>query len=199
MILRFLNVQGIAGIAVGLALAVLLVVQKGETRHWRKQSSQFEQLYHSEQSAFAGTVANYRAAAEGARAADLANLARVAAQQDSINERTAYDFQARLAAARAAAQRLRVDSTAATDPSARANAPMPGLSAAASRPPQAPGEDRLSAPDALTATEQAIQLDELIKWVRRQAAVPTNGGPDAQQAAVDIDAGRAASGQPANR
>ena len=26
----------------------------------------------------------------------------------------------------------------------------------------------------MTATEQAIQLDELIKWVRRQAAVDAN-------------------------
>lgn len=56
MILRFLNGQGIAGLAASLALAVLLLVQKGDTRHWRKQSSQFEQLYRAEQTAFAGTV-----------------------------------------------------------------------------------------------------------------------------------------------
>ena len=56
-------------------LAVLLVIQKGETRHWKKQSAQFEQLYRGEQAAFAGTVANYRAAAETARAADSANAA----------------------------------------------------------------------------------------------------------------------------
>ena len=37
MFLRMLNVQGIAGIAVSLALALLLVIQKGETRHWRKE------------------------------------------------------------------------------------------------------------------------------------------------------------------
>ena len=40
MFLRLLNVQGIAGIAVSLALAMLLVIQKGETRHWRKASDQ---------------------------------------------------------------------------------------------------------------------------------------------------------------
>ena len=32
-------------------------------------------------------------------------------------------------------------------------------------------QDRLPDADALTATEQAIQLDELIKWVEAQAAV----------------------------
>ena len=39
MILRFLNWQGIAGIAASIALATLLVVQKIETGHWRKQSA----------------------------------------------------------------------------------------------------------------------------------------------------------------
>jgi hypothetical protein len=32
----------------------------------------------------------------------------------------------------------------------------------------------LSEADALTATEQAIQLDELITWVKAQAAVDPN-------------------------
>ena len=46
MILRLLNWPGHRRHRrFGLALAVLLVVQKGETRHWRKQSAQFEQLY----------------------------------------------------------------------------------------------------------------------------------------------------------
>ena len=99
ILLRFFNVQGIAGIAVGLALAVLLVIQKGETRHWKKESGRFEQLYAQEQAALAGTVANYRAAADAARAADRANLARVAAEQRAINERTSNDYEARLAAA----------------------------------------------------------------------------------------------------
>jgi hypothetical protein len=92
MIWRLLNPQGIAGIAVALALGILLLIQKGETRHWKKQSAGFEQLYHQEQAAFAGTVANYRAAAEQARIADAANAARVAAAQRTINERSNYEF-----------------------------------------------------------------------------------------------------------
>lgn len=51
---------------------------------------------------------------------------------------------------------------------------MPELSAAAAGPAQAAGQDRLPPSDALTATEQAIQLDELIKWVGAQAAVDPN-------------------------
>jgi signal transduction histidine kinase len=141
MILRFLNIQGIAGIAVGVALAVLLVVQKVETRHWKKQSDSFEQLYRKSETAFAETIANVRAAADLARAADQAKAARVEAAQRTINERTAHDFETRLAAARAranalGAQRLRLQPEAAADPGAGRAASLPGVPAAAggSRP-----------------------------------------------------------------
>ena len=172
MILRFLNWQGIAGIGASLALAALLLVQRIETRHWRKQSASFEQLYRREQSAFAATVADYRSAAAKAAAADQANLRRVTALQNAITERTSHDFEARLAAARADALRLRGPSGA--DSGTRANSPVPGLSTAAGSFAEDPGKDRLPASDALTATEQAIQLDELIKWVRLQAKVDNN-------------------------
>jgi hypothetical protein len=178
MILRFLNIQGIAGLAASFALAILLLVQRHETGHWRKQSGRFEQLYHASEAAFAGTVANVRAAADTARAADRANAARVAAAQATINERTADDLEARLADARARAGKLRVSpASAATDRGLGRAAPMPGLPIASGRAARAAGEDRLSAPDALIATEQAIQLDELIKWVRQQHDVRMNREP----------------------
>jgi hypothetical protein len=174
MILRLLNWQGIAGMAASLALGVLLLIQFTETRHWKKQSASFEQLFRNEQSAFAATVADTRAAAERARAADVANAARVAAEQRLINERTADDYEKRLAAARAAAERLRVAAEAAADPGIGGSPRVPGLPAAPAGFAQTPGQDRLPPSDALTATEQAIQLDELIKWVRRQAAIDPN-------------------------
>lgn len=175
MILRLLNVQGVAGIAVSLALGILLLIQKAETGHWKKQSGQFEQLYREQQSALAATEANYRAATEAARAADQANANRVAAEQRAINERTSNDYEARLAAARAFAQRLRIEAAAsATDPGSGGSAPVPGLSAAPGRAAEPARQDGLSPADALTATEQAIQLDELIRWVRRQHAVDPN-------------------------
>jgi len=184
MILRLLGWQGIAGLALASAFALLLVIQKGETRHWRRQSAQYEQLHRAGEAALAGTIVNYRAAADRARAQDQANLARVAAAQASITERTADDYQSRLATARARADRLRRQNTpAASDPGARGEAPVPGLAAAARGPAQAAGEDglphapssELGTGDALTATEQAIQLDELIKWIRRQHGVNPNG------------------------
>lgn len=178
MILRILNVQGIAGLAASLCLALLLILQKADTRHWKKQSGQYEQLYRGEQAALAGTVANYRAAAEAARVADRAAAERARSEQRAINERTSHDFEARIAAARAHAQRLqRQAGTAAADPGGRGTTTVPALSTAAGKSPQAAGQGRLPVPDALTATEQAIQLDELIKWVRRQHAVDLNADP----------------------
>ena len=177
MILRLLHPQGIAGLAVAAALAALLLVQKSETRHWRRQSGQYEQLYRGEQAAFAGTVASYRAAADAARAADRAAAERVAAEQRAINERTSNALEDRLANARARAANfatggLRVQTrTAATDPGADGAAPVPGLPAAPGGTGQAASQDRLPDPDRLIATEQAIQLDELIKWVKAQGAV----------------------------
>jgi len=178
MILRFLNVQGIAGLAASLALLGLLLLQKGETRHWRKQSAQLEQLYRAERAALAETVANYRAAAEVARAADRDAAEQTRTAQDAINERISNEFQARLADVRAHASGLRrQDAAAPADPGRGGAAPMPGLPGSAARATQAPGEDRLPAEDALIATEQAIQLDELIRWVRQQSAVDPNAGP----------------------
>jgi len=171
MIFRFLNMQGVAGIAVGLALAALLITQKFETRHWKKQSAGFEQLYLREQASVAATIANYRASADQARAADKANAARVAAEQKSINQRTRHDFESRLAAARADFDRLRIQFHAPADPGPGRGSPLSGMAAPAGGAAQTTSEDRLSRSDRLTATEQAIQLDELIKWVRRQAEV----------------------------
>jgi hypothetical protein len=182
ILLRLLNPQGIAGLAAALALAILLLIQKGETRHWQKQSGQFEMLYAQQQSALAVTVANYRSAADAARTADRANADRVAGEQRAINERTSNDFEARLAAARAHAQRLRVETAiAAADPGAGRAASVPGLPASPGGLAQTAHEDGLPANDALTATEQAIQLDELIKWVKAQAGLDTNDARPAER------------------
>ena len=174
MMPRALHWQGIAGIGVALVLVIMLTVQKLEAVRWKKESERFDQLYQQEQAAFAVTVANARAAADTARAADRANADRVAAAQRAINERTNDDFEARLADARARAERLRIDAQSPAHPGAGGGAAVPGLSAAAGGAAQGTGKDRLPPADALTATEQAIQLDELIKWVRAQAAVDTN-------------------------
>ena len=179
---RLINVQGAFGIAASLALLGLLLLQKGETRHWRKQSHGFEKLYRGEQRAHAETVANYRVAAEAARRADAANRDRVLAAQADINERTIHDYQARVADARALADRLRRQAgAAATDSGCGRATLLPGAGPPAPAADGPAAEDRLSLAERLTATEQAIQLDELIKWVRAQAAVD-NDGRDASNA-----------------
>ncbi len=172
MIPRILNLQGMIGIAASLLLLILVVVKAGEVRHWRKQAAHFELLHLAEQSAAARTVANYRAAAETARAADKANSERVAAGQRIISERTSNDLEARLADARARAVRLQLENR----PPAAAGGGSGAAPVPAARPaPGAPGrpaqENGLSLADRLIATEQAIQLDELIKWVRAQETV----------------------------
>jgi len=180
MIARLINPQGIAGIAVSLSLAILLGLQKMQTHHWQTQSGEFEQLYRTGQATLTATVANYRAAAETARATDLATWQRVAAEQHVINERSQNAFETRVADARSRAAavateqlRLKAANRAANSGGGPAT-PVPDLSTPASSPDEASGQDRLSSSDALTATEQAIQLDELIKWVKAQVDVEPN-------------------------
>jgi type II secretory pathway component HofQ len=188
MIPRFPNLQGMIGIAAALLLLTLFLVKAGEARHWRKQSGRYEQLYLGEQGARAQTIANYRAGADAARKADLAHADRVAAEQRTISERTSHDLEARLADARARAQRLQLGqgSAAAAGGGGRAAA-VPAAGAAPGAAGRAAEENGFSVADRLLATEQSIQLDELIKWVTGQAAVeprsgsslsPTARGPD---------------------
>ena len=183
MILRLLNPQGIAGLMTSVVLAALLLIQKGEARRWHRQSAQFEQLYRDEQRAFATTIINYGGAAETARALDRATGERVRREQQHISDRTNNDFEARIADARTRAGRLRGQSAVASaDPGDRRAASMPGLPAAPGGADQAAAQDRLSLADRLTATEQAIELDELINWVKAQAAVDNNASAVARSA-----------------
>ena len=177
MIPRFLNLQGMIGIAASLLLFGLFLIKAGEARHWHKQSGRFEQLYLGEQGARAQTVANYRAAAETARAADLANANRVAASQRTISERTTHDFETRLADARTHAARLQFANRApATTKRAARASPVSAASPTPGQAGRAAEENRLPDADALLATEQAIQLDELIKWVNAQSMVDSAAG-----------------------
>jgi hypothetical protein len=178
-------------IGIGCVLLLALLVQ--DRNRWKAKTAHYAELLSAERAAHAATVAGYQAAAERARRADAANAARVKSQQRAINQRSAHDLESRLAAARAAAERLRRDNeTAAADSGGRRAAPVPDLSAAARGTAQAAGEDRLphadqrarrdrgalGPEDALIATEQAIQLDELINWVRRQGDVRVDDSSD---------------------
>ena len=170
MILRFLNPRGCRHRRRAAASA-LCCSSRSRGPPLDKQSGRFEQLYRAEQAASPRTVANYRAAAETARAADRANAARVAAAQRDITERTTHEFETRLADARARAPRLRLATPAAADRGGGRSSACARPSRCPRRAAQAAGQNRFPHSDRLIATEQAIQLDELIKWVNAQAAV----------------------------
>ena len=159
-------------LVIGIAAALMLAMLIHDRNRWRSRSESYAAQLGAERNAHSATVANYRAAAEQARREDAESLARVKAEQTQISERTSNDFEERIAAARASARRLRDQAAAAADSGARRVAPVPGLPAATGVIAQAAGEGGLSQSDRLIATEQAIQLDELIKWVRAQQAVP---------------------------
>jgi hypothetical protein len=173
MIPRWLTPQVAIAVAVTLLLLALLA-QADQTRRWRAQSVRFEQLYLAEQKARARIIADYRAAAELARQRDAANAARVAAEQKLINERIIHDLETRLADARARAERLQLGQRQAAAGGGARPAPVPAGRAAPGPARPAPAQDRLSLADRLIATEQAIQLDELIRWVKAQSAVQTS-------------------------
>ena len=159
----------------GVFCALLLVLLIHDRHRWKAKANDLAGRLAIEQAAHAATAANIRAASEQARRADAANSARVRAEQSTISERTRHDYEERIAAARAAADGLRQSANAAARAGNGAAAPVPSLSASPGRADDAAGEDQLSLADRLIATEQAIQLDELIKWVRAQSQVDMRG------------------------
>ena len=165
-------------LVIGLGCLLLLALLVQDRNRWKAKTAHYAQLLAGERAAFSATVANYRAAADQARRADAANAARVKTEQAAINQRSKHDYQSRIAAARAAGQRLRGQQSAAADPGGRPAAPVPGLPAAAGGAAQGAGDHRLSDQERLTATEQAIQLDALIDWVIAQSRVRTGGADD---------------------
>jgi membrane protein involved in colicin uptake len=172
----FLGWQGAVGLVVAAILGTLLFLQHGETRHWQGQATKFEQLYKGEQSAHRQTVINYQNAAEQARKKDVANKARAEAEQKAERERTLREYEARIADARARAERLRQQlNKAGANPGSSGAAGLPGDSAASPGANAASPEGGLSIDERLIATEQAIQLDELIDYVEGILKVDLSG------------------------
>jgi FtsZ-interacting cell division protein ZipA len=150
-----------------IALVTMLLIAKADARHWQKRQE-------ATQAAFDKTVADYRAAAEKARAADLTNAQRVKSEQQQITQEVSHDYETRLADARKRADDLRLRLAAQANPRPSGAAQLPTLPAPAGRPDETPA-DGFPVAERLKATEQAIQLDELISWVERQARVDVQG------------------------
>jgi hypothetical protein len=103
-----------------------------------------------------------------AQADDAAHAKEVESRQTTIGQESSRDYQAELARVRADyAERLRRAASAA-NPGGRGNAPVSRPAASASGPDAAASKNGLPSEDALTATEQAIQLEALQDWARKE-------------------------------
>ncbi len=133
---------------------------------WRANNGLHDSL-KAERARYAETVASFRDAQAKAELAQKANLARVSIQQRNITDETLDGYNRRVADLRARYKRLLEQGNR----SASGNAGLPAVPNATSGTDAAAQQDGLSSADALTASEQALQLDALITWVERQAKV----------------------------
>lgn len=157
---------------------------------WKKTAFDREQERDAERAAHRETKGRIARAQIEAERLETERLARIRAEQEEISDAIRQDYTARLAAARARADRLRKDLQARNEPAAApAGFAMPGLPPAAGGTGREAEDPRLprAALDAaaelernLTATEQALQLDALIDWVLRQAAIDPNNPEEIQ-------------------
>lgn len=115
----------------------------------------------------------YRAAMEQAQRLEQARLARVAAEQERINDRAQEDYDRRLAALRARYDSLRAQGRASAA-GAAGGEQVPALPYPAFGPDAAAGTDGLSLAERYECSATAIQLDELISWVEDQSKVKVN-------------------------
>lgn len=102
-----------------------------------------------------------------AQADDAAHAREVEGRQTTIGQESSRDYQAELARVRADyADRLR-RAARGTDQGGSGNTPVPRFASGANGPDAASAQGGLPSADALTATEQAIQLRSIQDWARK--------------------------------
>lgn len=165
----------------GLALALLLAVavQTVRVEHLKRvvavlriDLGKIKEQRDQERRNHVATKQAYRDAQAAAERMEAERLARVTAEQERINNDRLAAYNRRLADARVQYQRLRSQAGTRTVGAPHCQ-PVPdaGHSPAVA---QAACGDELSAAERLIATEQSIQLDELITAVEQHRAVPVN-------------------------
>ncbi|WP_086619245.1 hypothetical protein [Erythrobacter tepidarius] len=164
-------------LAVAIVFPALLWSQLVTVPGLRADLAEAEAGLAAEQAAHLGTVNAFLAAAKQAQAEAEANARRVAREQETITDAITSDYRSALAGLRARFDRLRARNAAPSDPRHADAAGLPGLPDSAGRADAPAGEDRFPAggalglDDALIASEQALQLQALIDWVKAQSAV----------------------------
>lgn len=140
---------------------------------WRANNG-LEDAIKAERAAHVQTVANFKKAQADAEAKQAHNLARVAKAQKDVTDETLDDYNRRVADLRERYKRLQSQGnrSATRDPD------LPAVPGTAARLDEAPRENGLPSPDALIASEQALQLDALITWNERQAKIETSPGDE---------------------
>jgi hypothetical protein len=153
-----------------LILGFMLHQSQGQTRAANGRSAAWEALFHKEQSAFRETIANVRRATAQAKADDAAHALKVERDQTNRTQEVSSEYQARLADLRRRYDALRMQPGPAKvglgNSGGGGAAPVPGL------PEPAGGPDAAAAPDRFNAEANALQLEELQRWIREQQAVP---------------------------
>lgn len=106
------------------------------------------------------------------RANHAARVLGIERAQDRVTQESDRDYQNRIDDLRRRIAALQLRASASTDPGGAGGAREPAAIPGAAGEPHAPASQAgLPPEDAIIATEQAIQLDELQRWVRRQLEV----------------------------
>lgn len=116
----------------------------------------------------------YAAAQLEAQRLEKQRIANVKAEQEDITDAVETDYRRRIADARADYERLRAEQARARLASAARGQPVPHIPDPAGGADGTAEEDGFPLSDRLIATEQAIQLEALQDWVRRQSQVDVN-------------------------
>lgn len=119
--------------------------------------------------AFEQQVSDYRAAYEKAVSEAQAAARATEAEQERITHEVSADYQARIADVRARYGRLLAEAKA--DSRDGRETDLPGVPDATGGPDDPAAHCGLSLETRLVASEQAIQLDALQDWIRKQVAV----------------------------
>ena len=190
----------LAGLAVQTVRLEGLKVWPISITGWIQTAKAREGERDAERTAHAKTKADYRDAQVEAERQETARIERVRTQQKEITDAIESDYLARVADLGARADRLRAQLRPRTDivgaPPGEQSAP---LRDSAGRTDEAAGDSRLPAgrgepvasqfgrtPEEqlerdIVATQQALQLDALIDWIRRQTAIDPNKSEEIHQ------------------
>lgn len=158
----------------GVPIAVLAILLFIRT----DQRDDARSALKAERASFAAFRSDVQAATEVARRRDAENVARVQQAQSTITEEVSRDYQARIADLSSRVAALRVRNAAPDVPGRSGTAAVPAARPAPGGVDAAAVDPGLSFEERIVATEQALRLQALQFWVRRQGEIVPSAEPD---------------------